>query len=486
MIKYDLIEKIAKTTPQKTALVDELKSVTWAEYQQVTKQLINALKMGPIDRTTKPVLFISNNSVDLVLVGTAFASLGIPFQGIDYHLSLQSIKGLINSLQVSCVFVAKAFEASFSSLSSACQLLQIEHFVESANADRVVPVKSAFHQAEGAFRSYALTSGTTGVPKIVCRTASFDKRRFDYLQNRYHFTSEDVYLSCFPLYHASSAGWIRLFLSLGCQVVMHNFSNGYLLCETLHLHPISATLMSPYMLKLFVSELGESKSIEYFPRLRFIMTGGKNCPINLKYEAINKLGPIVHEYFGTTETGVNTLLSSKEALAYPGSAGKVFEGNEIVIVDNNHNSVAAEQIGRMAIHSYMNMDNYLNSTAEFITLNHKKYLLTADYGYLTVQGYLFIVQRASAAKKKIFDFYAIENKILTLAFISDVSIQQSHEGEKINIAIVTSRYIPHARLDTMINSICNKYGVTNIMVNVRAHLDYTLTGKINLAATQIA
>ena len=470
------------------AIVDEGTVFSWHEFREITEiteNLIGAITKIDSFVYDKPILFLSKNSSGLVLMGAAFATMNIPFQGVDYNLGLECLRSLIQELEVKYIFVAEELESRFLALADFCRVIQIENFIKKANLEReyfpgildLLPPRS--------FCSYSFTSGTTDVPKIAYRTTSFDKRRFEYLQKRYEFNIDDTHLVCLPMYHVSSTGWLRLFLSLGCTVVVHNFKNGYDLCETLHGNHVSTTIMSPYMLKQAVEVLEEIDSRSYFPYLRFVITGGKNCPIGVKKDAIGKLGKIIFEYYGTTETGINTLIDSQEALEYPGSVGRVFEGNKIVILDEKNQPVFSGEKGKIAVHSYMNIDCYFNGKTNFVDLFGEKYFITSDYGYLNGKGYLFIIQRANAANKKIFDLYGIENEILNLGFISDVSARDAAE-DGLKVEIVPKKYFPYAKLKNDIGNISAKYGIESpVSVNVVTKLDYTLTGKIRLSSNII-
>ena len=477
MIKYDVIEKYSGIHPDKKALKDDRWEVTWSDFKLYTRRLIGVISKMDRLEVFYPSLFISNNSIDVVLLGAAFSSLGIPFQGLDYHLDILVIKKIIKDLNVKHVFISRELEVKFSDLSLICNLHFLNDIIEKAKKstiNEIEPIKTLSMP----FKSFAFTSGTTGNPKIAYRLFSFDKRRFEYLQDKYLFTFSDIHLACLPMYHVSTTGWLRLFLGLGCTVVIHNFKNGYQLCETIHANHISTTILSPIILKHILSELGEDDKSTYFPSLRFVVTGGKNCSIKIKQEAIRKLGKIIYEYYGTTETGINTLLSTEEAIELPGSVGREFEGNKIAILSDQNTEVPAGEVGRIAIYSYMNFDGYLNHSADFVTLDRLKYVLTYDYGYKNVNGYLFIVQRASYIPKKVYNFYGLENDVLDLGYLADVCISESKENDAVNIFVVPKRYYPYLKVQSDIKKISEKYGVKNSVVNVASELSYTLTGKI--------
>ena len=56
--------------------------------------------------------------------------------------------------------------------------------------------------------------------------------------------------------------------------------------------------------------------------LEFVMHAAAPCPPEVKRAMIEWWGPVIHEYYGGTETGTVTLGVSAESLAQPGTVGR--------------------------------------------------------------------------------------------------------------------------------------------------------------------
>lgn len=483
MINFELVDSFAKIHPKKNALDDGHLSLTWEEFRNYILFAVSELKKINTLQSQKLSIFLSKNTTEVIVLGSAFASLGIAFQGLDYHLEADKIISIIERLNINNVFVSREFATQFSFLKNRCTI----HVIEDIFGLVILKSNRYLNQIDKLnllFKSYSFTSGTTGDPKIVYRTKSFDNKRFSYLKDRYNFNENDIHLVVLPLYHVSAVGWLRLFLSLGCSVTISNYTSGYQLCDVLVSKGISTTIMSPNMLKNMLDQIDDRGNAKYFEKLRFLITGGKNCSINLKMEAIRKLGKIVHEYYGTTETGINTLLDSDEAILYSGSVGKEFEGNKIVVVDNENRPLAKNEIGRIAINSYMNMDCYINSSMDEIYLDDERYIVTSDYGFKNEQGFLFVTQRANKRIKSIYNLYLLENKILNLPYVSDVYVRELIDSNGVLIDIVPKYYIPSVYIKKKIAEVARCLGVEKSEINPVSNLCYTLTGKIKSTLTQ--
>lgn len=172
-----------------------------------------------------------------------------------------------------------------------------------------------------------------------------------------------------------------------------------------------------------------------------------------------------------------------EALKYPGSVGREFEGNSIVVLDQYNTSVPADTVGRIAVHSYMNMEKYLNYSSEFVKLDDKNYLLTSDYGYKNLDGYLFVVQRKNNMNNNIYNFHAIENDMHILGYVSDVFVFESKKEKLVDVNIVLKKYHPYSKICSDAKLILEKHEINEVKVNIVPSLDYTLTGKIKLLST---
>ena len=83
-------------------------------------------------------------------------------------------------------------------------------------------------------------------------------------------------------------------------------------------HKITTTLMTPPILEKVVDRIESSNF--YNDSIRFIMVGGKNFPVLLKLRALKIFGNIINEYYGSSETGINTLSNSNDIRKYPESS----------------------------------------------------------------------------------------------------------------------------------------------------------------------
>lgn len=103
----------------------------------------------------------------------------------------------------------------------------------------------------------------------------------------------------------------------------------------------------------------------------------------------------------------------------PTSVGKPYNGNKLLMLDEKGHKIADGEIGRVAISSYMNMDEYHNIPHDIIEYDGDKYLLTAESGYIQ-GGLLYLMNRAQNAKG--LKIYETENAINKHPGVRDLAI----------------------------------------------------------------
>src|SRR5436309_4585011 len=79
--------------------------------------------------------------------------------------------------------------------------------------------------------------------------------------------------------------------------------------------------------------------------LRFVVHAAAPCSPATKQAMIEWWGPIVHEYYGSTEIGPVTFLTAEEWLEHPGSVGRTMEGADVRVLDEEGRELPANGVG---------------------------------------------------------------------------------------------------------------------------------------------
>jgi long-chain acyl-CoA synthetase len=128
--------------------------------------------------------------------------------------------------------------------------------------------------------------------------------------------------------------------------------------------------------------------------LQVISHAGAPTPIQTKRQMIDWMGPILYEYYGSSE-GWGTTISSPDWLAHPGSAGRYdSEGARMKILDEGGAELPAGEPGTLWVRNPTGVNSeYLDDPAATAANRLGEYYTVGDIAYLDKDGWLFIVDR---------------------------------------------------------------------------------------------
>ncbi|MBN9129287.1 MAG: AMP-binding protein [Paenarthrobacter ureafaciens] len=288
------------------------------------------------------------------------------------------------------------------------------------------------------FSAISFTSGTTGMPKTVIRNVPSEARRNQTLIQQYRFSPTDVFLLAIPLAHASGHGWARTLMTAGASVIIGD-SDAVSLANHLISDSATATLMVPPVLEEVVAEVQRrypGKQLQ--TGLRFLLTGGRHASPTLIGSVHQIFGPVLHSYYGTTETGVNTIADPVDLLANPRTSGRPVDGTTIVILDGQGRPQPPGTTGWIAVHSYMNASRYGTGNLPTVGIGGKEFVLTSDVGRINACGSLELFGRAGPQPQvpTCGDLIGLEHDLRLLPGVAAGAAQVCSAGGVLGIVLV--------------------------------------------------
>jgi acyl-CoA synthetase (AMP-forming)/AMP-acid ligase II len=278
------------------------------------------------------------------------------------------------------------------------------------------------------------SSGTTGLPKGVMLTHHNLVANLLQVEANKIIARDDTVLCVLPLYHIYGLSVImNLGLYMGATIVMMpRFELEGFLRIMQDYEVTLAPLVPPLVLALSKHPLVENYDLS---KLRMIFSGAAPLSPNLTRACTERIGCIIRQGYGMTETSPATHISPEDrALNKPGSVGHCVPNTECKIVDSTSGDVlGAGAEGEICVRGPQVMKGYLNRPeATATTVDAQGWLHTGDVGYVDEDGQLFIVDRVKELiKYKGFQVAPAELEAILLAHpsVADAALIPSPDEE---------------------------------------------------------
>ena len=241
------------------------------------------------------------------------------------------------------------------------------------------------------------TSGTTGNPKGVRRNAPTPEQSAAAERMRgmiYGLKPGARALLPGPLYHSAPNSFgLRAGRLGGALVIMARFEPVEFL-RLIERERIDTIFMVPTMF-IRLMRLPEDVRKKYdMSSLRHIIHAAAPCPPDVKRAMIEWWGPVIYEFYGSTESGAVTFANSEDALNKPGTVGKISPGAELRFVGDDGRVLQQGEIGEIYSRIADNPDfTYHNKPAKRAEIERDGFITSGDVGYIDADGYVFICDR---------------------------------------------------------------------------------------------
>jgi long-chain acyl-CoA synthetase len=400
----ELLRPYVRARPDEPAVTDERGTLTWREFEARVDRLAGALRglaLAPGDA----IAIHSGNRREYFELMAAATHVGLRYIPVNWHWTADELKYVLTD-------------------SGAKALFSEDRFAEvAAEAAGDVAVRVGIGDIPG-FRPYEdflgggpdgepadqglgmpmiYTSGTTGRPKGVRRrlvaagapveTMALIAAVFGEIL---HIPEDGRSLLVGPVYHSAQWLWSHVLLCAGRPVVMRREFDPEETLRLIEEHRITNVHLVPTQFVRLLRLDDATRHAYDLSSLVAVWHGAAPCSPEVKRRMIEWLGPVVYEYYGSTESSVNTIVSSEEWLARPGTVGRALDSTEIHVLREDGTPADPGERGQLWFR-YTSGDDveYWGDPAKTASVHREDGLFTTgDVGYVDEDGYLFLADRA--------------------------------------------------------------------------------------------
>jgi long-chain acyl-CoA synthetase len=351
---------------------------------------------------------------------------------------------------------------------------------------RSAPIQEPAHTAT---ESLVYTSGTSGKPKgVKRRVATPDQVRMTEEMRRtvYGITGGARTLLTAPLYHTAPNMFGLRGVREGDLLVLRSRFDPEELLQDIERYRITHLYAVATMFTRLLKLPDDMRSRYDLSSLSFVIHAGGPCAPAVKRAMIEWWGPILNEYYGATEMGPITFVTSAEWLERPGTVGRAMRGIDARVLDEAGRSLPAGSIGEIGAYNPGYPDfTYLNQEAARAELQRGAVIATGDLGYFDDAGYLFLCDRKRdmiiSGGVNIYPA-EVEAALLECAGVADCAVfgmPDDEFGEAV-MAVVQpepARSLDVAQLTEALSQRLSRYKVPR-RIEVRTDLPREETGKI--------
>ncbi|MGN6252896.1 MAG: AMP-binding protein [Marmoricola sp.] len=397
------VTAVAIKSPDAVCLVDELGELTWAEVDDRSTRLANALSEQGV-RERDGVAVLCRNHRYFLEVSAALGKLGADILYLNTSFAAPQIGEVCGREGTTAVVYDEEFEdlldRAFDSGDAEGGEVRIKRLLAWCDApdetsrpvlERLIADASPTRRRPPSrvSRPVILTSGTTGTPKGAPRSEAGALDGAVALLNRIPLRSGGRTHIAAPLFHTWGWAHLNLAMLLGSTVVLRRRFDPADCLDVVAQQRCDALVVIPVMLQRILRLPADQRSGDY-SALRVVAASGSALPGDLATDWMDTFGDNLYNTYGSTEVAWATIATPADMRAAPGTAGLPPPNTVVRIHRHEGGEAPAGESGRIFVANSMLFEGYTGG-------GHKEVvdglMATGDVGRLDERGRLFVEGR---------------------------------------------------------------------------------------------
>lgn len=428
-------------------------SRTYAQLDARSNQLAQLFRAHGLQPGDHVALFLENHLVFFDAVWAGLRS-GLYVTPVNRYLPDEEAAYIVDNCDAKALIASAALpvSAALGRLATRCTVKlavggAIEGFLPFEEEIACYSAQPIADERIGSLMFYS--SGTTGRPKGIRRPlpdqpASRGNPAMKATADMYGMGPDCIYLNPAPLYHGAPAGFSTgVIQSGGTVIVMDKFEEE----SALALIERFGVTHSQWVPTMFIRMLKLPTDV----RTRYDLSthvcaihAAAPCPVEVKRQMIEWWGPIIEEFYSSTEQAGFARISSAEWLAHPGSVGR--DSNApFHICDDDGRELEAGQPGLIYGESPSGIQfTYHKDDGKTVGASHPQHptwRTVGDIGYVDADGFLYLTDRktfmiisggVNIYPQQIEDVLALHPKVADVAVIG---VPNAELGEEVKAVV---------------------------------------------------
>lgn len=444
----------AARTPDKPAIVmaGSGRTLTYQELEERSLRVARHLRACGLRRGDVVALLTDNRPEAYEVYWAALRS-GLYITAVNSHLSADEVAYIVTDCG------AKALVVSADVPAVASLEVPVEHrLAYGGEVDGYADYEAALAAAgdepieESHGDDLLYSSGTTGRPKGIrspLPEITVGEPGYVYplvFGTTYAFDDSSVYLSPAPVYHAAPLRFGGVVHAYGGTLVMMERFDAEQALATIARYGVTHTQMVPTMFVRMLKLPEDVRTSYDVSSLQCVVHAAAPCPVEVKRRMIEWFGPIIEEYYASTEGMGATAIDSATWLEHPGSVGRPIIGVPHIVGEDGR-ELGPGEVGAIYFERTDRSFAYLGDpgkTAAAKHPDHDSWTTVGDVGYLDEDGFLYLTDRVAFTiisggvniyPQEIEDLFSLHPAVADIAVIG---VPDEEMGERVAAFVQTA------------------------------------------------